>query len=165
MLSIRRDLSNLDNNRYSVPEKFIGKQLDVYKYLDQVRIDYEHREVAHSSTALRKRYGVSRIKGHHTKFHYQPKPSCMKQTEKTLRQCHEVLDAYISELKKHVRGHGIRKLNRLLALKHTYPFDAFIGAIQQAQHYGLYDLNRVEELIIKWVAGNYFNLTSEEDDP
>ena len=75
---------------------------------------------------------------------------------------HKVVNAYIAELKKHVRGTGLQKFNRLLSLKHTYPFEAFVGAIEQAHHYGLYDLNRLEDLIIKFVAGNYFNLISDE---
>jgi len=70
----------------------------------------------------------------------------------------------VTSLKKHVRGDGIRKLNRLLAFKHTYPLDAFVAAIDQAQRYGLYDLNRLEDLILKYVAGNYFNLNHEEND-
>jgi hypothetical protein len=155
---------NLDNNRYSVPEKLIGKPLDVYKYLDYVRIDYQHQEVAVHPRLSGRRYGESRIKGHHTKIHYQQANLAFKKTEETLRACHDVLDTYITGLKKHVRGDGVRKLNRLLALKHTYPFDAFIGAVQQATRYGLYDINRLEELIIKFIAGNYFNLTPEEND-
>lgn len=155
---------NLDNNRYSVPEKLIGKQLDVYKYLDHVRIDYRHQEITEHPRLSGKRYGESRIKSHHTKIQYQQANLALKKTEETLRAYHDVLNTYITALKKHVRGDGMRKLNRLLALKHTYPFDAFIGAVQQANHYGLYDINRLEELIIKFVAGNYFNLTHEEND-
>jgi hypothetical protein len=156
---------NLDNNRYSVPEKLVGKQLDVYKYLEEVRILHQHQEIAVHPRLAGKRYGESRIKGHHTHIHYHHTNQVLKKTEETLRSCHETLDSYITELKKHVRGDGVRKLNRLLALKHTYPFDAFINAVQQAQHYGLYDLNRLEELIIKFVAGNYFNLAHEENEP
>jgi hypothetical protein len=52
-------------------------------------------------------------------------------------------------------------MNKLLNFKHTYPEDAFLQAIKQAHKYGLYDLNRLEELIIKSVAGNYFNLREE----
>lgn len=155
---------NLDNNRYSVPEKLIGKQLDVYKYFNEVRIVYQHNEVAIHTRLAGKRYGESRLEGHHTKIHYQHTNHVLKKTEDALRQCHDIMDTYITALKKHVRGDGVRKLNRLLVLKHTYPFDAFIGAVRQANHYGLYDLNRLEELIIKFVAGNYFNLTPEEND-
>jgi hypothetical protein len=155
---------NLDNNRYSVPEKLIGKQLDVYKYLDHVRIDHHHQEVATHKRLSGKRYGESRIKNHHTKIHYQQANLVLKKTEESLRTCHATLDSYVSSLKKHVRGDGVRKLNRLLVLKHTYPFDAFIGAVRQANHYGLYDINRLEELIIKFVAGNYFNLSCEDNE-
>lgn len=155
---------NLDTNRYSVPEKLIGKSLDVYKYLDQVRIEYQHEEITIHPRLSGKRYGESRLKNHHTKIHYQQINAALKQTENTLRDSHELLDTYITALKKHVRGNGIRKLNRLLAFKQTYPLDAFIHAVQQANHYGLYELNRLEELIIKFVAGNYFNLTHEENE-
>lgn len=154
---------SLDNHRYSVPEKLIGKPLDVYKHLDVVRIDYRHQEVALHKRASDKGYGMSKIEGHHTKIHYQQANLALKETETTLRTAHEKVDLYLTELKKHVRGDGLRKLNRLLALKHTYPLDAFIAAISQAQHYGLYDLNRLEELILKFVAGNYFNLIDQEN--
>jgi hypothetical protein len=155
---------NLDTNRYSVPEKLIGKQLDVYKYLNEVKIYYRHEEIAVHKRLAGYRYGMSRIDSHHTKIHYQHINNIIKKTEDTLRQYHEIMDAYITSLKKHVRGFGARKLNRLLSLKHTYPAEAFLAAIKQAQHYGLYDLNRLEDLIIKLVAGNYFNLTNEEND-
>ena len=155
---------NLDTNRYSVPEKLIGKQLDVYKYLDCVRVHYQHQEVAVHARLAGKRYGESKIESHHTKIHYQEANRALKETEGLLRTCHESIDLYISSLKKHVRGDGLRKLNRLLTFKQTYPLDAFVTAIQQAERYGLYDLNRLEELIIKCVAGNYFNLTTEENE-
>ncbi len=155
---------NLDTNRYSVPEKLIGKKLDVYKYFDTVKIHYCYQEVATHSRLAGKRYGESRIDSHHTKIHYEQANKVLKETEQALRTSHESINLYITSLKKHVRGDGIRKLNRLLTFKHTYPLDAFIAAIEQAQRYGLYDLNRLEDLILKCVAGNYFNLNHEEDD-
>ena len=155
---------NLDTNKYSAPEKLIGKQLDIYKYLDTVRMDYRHQEVATHPRLAGKRCGKSCIEGHHTKIHYQEANKALRQTEESLYACHKCVKAYVIALKKHIRGDGIRKLNRLLTFKHTYPLDAFIGAIQQASRYGLYDLNRLEELIIKFVAGNYFNLSTEVND-
>ncbi|OFW69985.1 MAG: hypothetical protein A2X70_00035 [Alphaproteobacteria bacterium GWC2_42_16] len=73
----------------------------------------------------------------------------------------DLLDQYVSGLKKHVRGSGHRQLNRLLNLKRMYPKEAFLCAVKKAAHYGLYDLNRLESLIIKSVAGDYFNLEEE----
>lgn len=49
----------------------------------------------------------------------------------------------------------------LLHLKRTYPSEAFVAAITRALTYGLYDLNRLEDLILRYVAGDFFNLTEE----
>jgi hypothetical protein len=58
----------------------------------------------------------------------------------------------------------MRPLKRLLNLKRSYPAEALKRALTQAHHYGLYDLNRLEDLVIKCVAGNYFNLQLGEEE-
>ena len=57
----------------------------------------------------------------------------------------------------------MRPLRRLLELKRTYPEDAFHAALEQALHYGLFDLYRLEKLILERVAGDFF-LIDEEDE-
>jgi len=64
----------------------------------------------------------------------------------------------VAELKKRAPGRGVAKLKRLLTLKRTYPPEPFLAAIEQAAHYGLYDLNRLEALILKQVSGTFFDL-------
>ena len=54
-------------------------------------------------------------------------------------------------------------MRRLLELKRTYPREPFIKAIQEALHYGLYDLGRLERLVLSHVAGDFFNI--DEDEP
>jgi hypothetical protein len=49
-----------------------------------------------------------------------------------------------------------------LHLKRTYPAEAFLGAIEQALTYGLFDITRLEALILKRVRGDFF-LIGEED--
>ena len=41
-----------------------------------------------------------------------------------------------------------------------YPRDAFLNAVTDAAHYGLYDLDRVERMILRRVADHYFQLDS-----
>jgi transposase len=154
---------NLDTNRYSVPEKLIGKTLDIYKYPEEVRIFYQRQEIAVHVRLAGKRVDVSRIPGHHIKHHTHQAHLALNKVEAVLRGHHEIVELYISSLKKHVRGSGHRQLNRLLNFKRTYPSEAFLQALKQAHQYGLYDLNRLEELIIKFIAGNYFNLNEEEE--
>ncbi|MCH8332569.1 hypothetical protein IIC65_01435 [Candidatus Sumerlaeota bacterium] len=74
----------------------------------------------------------------------------------------ELLERYVKALKKQVRGRGMRPLTKLLTMKRTYPSDAFNKGISQALKYNLMDMNRLENLIIKYVAGDYFNLNNEE---
>ena len=85
--------------------------------------------------------------------------------ERELRGHHRVLDRYVAGLKKRVRGRGVRALRRLLEMKRTYPSEPFLSAINQAQRYGLYDLNRLEALILKYTAGEFFALDAEPDQP
>ena len=99
--------------------------------------------------------------GHHTKCRRQFTQHKTDQTEQALLGQNETLDTYIAELKKQTRG--IRPLVRLLHLKQTYPNDAFIAAVTRAYTYGLYDLTRLEELILKHIAGDFFNLPENDD--
>jgi hypothetical protein len=55
-------------------------------------------------------------------------------------------------------------LRRLIEMKRTYPAGPFIAAIEQALRYGLFDLGRLEDLILKQVAGDFFALSVGEDD-
>ncbi len=153
---------NLDTNKYSAPEDLIGKTLDIYKYPEEVRMFYQHKEIAIHRRLIGMRRQKSCLAVHHLKNYTKKVNKAADDAENVLRNYHEVLDLYLSDLKKHVRGRGGWAINKLLRYRRTYPADAFLYAITQAQKYGLYDLNRVEELIIKSVAGNYFNLI--EDD-
>jgi transposase len=148
---------NLETNQYTVPEKLIGKKIDVYKYSETVRILHNHQEIA-VHPRLRGKRESSRIRGHHSRSHTTYAHQASSKMETALRGQSELLDQYVDALKKHVRGSGHRSLNRLLNLKRTYPADAFCAALKQAQKYGLYDLNRFEEMIIGFVTGDYFNL-------
>ena len=149
---------NLETNRYSAPEKLIGKTIDVYKYPKEVKLFYQHQEVAIHSRLIGKRYENSRLAEHHIRHHEAKVKQVANTIENTLNEYHSCLASYIKKLKPQVRGNGMRALNKLLYLKRTYPKDAVIHAVSKADKYGMYDLNRLEELIIKSVAGNYFNL-------
>ncbi|MBK7003205.1 MAG: hypothetical protein IPH35_25790 [Rhodoferax sp.] len=83
-----------------------------------------------------------------------------------------VLDASVTALIKHLNGRGTRALNRLLQIKRTYPAQPFLAALEQALKYGLFDLTRLESMVLRHVAGDFFalgesshdNLPNEPDD-
>ena len=68
----------------------------------------------------------------------------------------EILDQYVAELKKRSRGRGVVKLRRLLDLQRAYPREAFILAVNKAYKYGLYDLTRLEKIILDNIGGGEF---------
>ena len=65
---------------------------------------------------------------------------------------------YVARIKKRSRGRGLVKLRKLLELKRTYPEQPFMKAIQDANQYGLFDLARLENMILKNTSGDYFQL-------
>jgi hypothetical protein len=74
----------------------------------------------------------------------------------------DLLDRYVEELKKRSPARAVRQMRKLLSLKRTYPTKPFLQAIEQALHYGMYDLSRLEQMILSHVAGDFFNI--KEDD-
>jgi hypothetical protein len=154
----------LDTNRYSVPERLIGKQVEVYKYPDQVKVLFRHREVAEHSRLVGKRDAQSTLKAHRRAKRRQAYqgPSI---EERQLRGESEVLDRYVSGLKKRSPGRGVSRLRRLLAMRRTYPRQAFVAAVEKALQYGLYDLHRLEHLILERVAGDFFQIDPDNEGP
>jgi hypothetical protein len=68
----------------------------------------------------------------------------------------------VEEIKKRSPGRAVRQMRKLLSLKRTYPAKAFLQAVEEALHYGMVDLARLEQMILSYVAGDFFNI--KEDD-
>jgi hypothetical protein len=96
------------------------------------------------------------IPGHHRDPH-RPRTGPGPE-EKALNGFSEILDRYVAGIKKRCSGQGRRKLQRLLDLKRTYPEQSFFAALSQALDYGMYDLSRLEAMILQRVAGDFFNI-------
>ena len=153
---------HVETNRYSVPERFVGKKVEIHKLWDRVEVLFKDQKIADHPRLIDKRDSSVTAKGHHppfTRFKALQGP-CTE--EKTLRGHSPLLDQYVQALKIHCRGRGVRKMRQLLELKRTYPEDAFKKALQDALHYGLYDLGRLEQMILSYVAGDFFKIEEEE---
>ena len=53
-------------------------------------------------------------------------------------------------------------MRRLLQMRQSYPEEAFISAIKRAVQFGLFDLNRLESLILEQVRGDFFKPFDDE---
>lgn len=154
----------VDTNRYSVPERLLGKMLEVHKHLNDIEIFSDRKKIATHSRLLGVRHGKNTLPGHHLPFAKKRAHSGPSIEEKELvGQC-SLLDTYVIALKKRSPKRGVRNLRRLLELKRCYPSSAFHAGLSEASKYGLYDLSRVEQIILEHVSGNFFNLRDEEDE-
>lgn len=154
----------VDTNRYSVPERLCGKPVEVQKGLYDVRIFHHHRPVADHARIIDQRDAKSTLAGHHS----QPMArKTNKRTSPMMRQLlghSQQLDTYVTRISARRRTGATRLLQRLLAIKRDYPRQAFDPAIARALHYGVYDLDRLEKIILTCVAGDFFDLEQHEPD-
>ncbi len=73
------------------------------------------------------------------------------------------LGPYVEELKRKGRKVIALLLRQLLRLVREYPREPFLAALDEAARYGLYDLDRVERMILRRVAREYFLLEGNDD--
>lgn len=153
---------SLETNRYSVPERWVGRPVTVYQYPAQIQIVHRGTPIATHARLIGIRDERSTLPGHHTvPLHASRAPA---REAELLRGHDPILDRYVAELARHSHGRGVRALRRLLEMKRTYPGAPFLAALEQALQFGLFDLGRVEALILKRVAGDFFNLDGGDDD-
>jgi transposase len=153
---------SVDTNRYSVPERYVGKSVAVYKLPAEVHVCRKDSTIAVHPRLIGQRDGKNSLPGHHTIPIRQGRGTAAE--EALLAGHHPSLDRYTAALKQRGHAGNRRALRRLIELKRTYPAAPFIAAIEQALHYGLFDLGRLEELILKHVAGDFFALNPGEQD-
>jgi transposase len=153
---------SVDTNRYSVPERLVGRAVSVHKHSAEIVIYHRGSEIARHPRLVGQRAARHTLPGHH------PTPTRASRgpalEEQLLSGGHASLERYAAALKQRAYGRGVRALRRLLELKRTYPSGPFLAAIEQALRFGLFDLQRLETLILKQVAGDFFNLDSERDE-
>jgi hypothetical protein len=153
---------SIDTNRYSVPERYVGKSVAVYKLPAEIHVRRKDSTLAVHRRLIGQRDAKSILPGHHTIPVRQGRGTAAE--DALLSGHHPSLDRYAAGLRQRGHGGNRRALRRLIEMKRTYPAGPFIAAIEQALRYGLFDLGRLEDLILKQVAGDFFALATREDD-
>ena len=151
---------SVETVRYSVPERLVGKSVTVHKYLAEIEIWHRGTRVASHARRAGERDVRHTLPGHHDGPH-RGKGSAAPE-HLLLGDDHPAIAAYAAALKQ--RGRGLQTLRRLLEMKRTYPAGPFLAAVEQALRYGLFDLGRLEALVLKFAAGDFFRLPEEGED-
>ena len=71
---------------------------------------------------------------------------------------------YVTAMKQRGRKTPTLALRQLLRLVREYPREPLLAAVREAARYGLYDLDRLERMILRRVTREYFLLEGEGGD-
>jgi transposase len=152
---------SLHTNRYSVPTQFIGRRLEVRETKDQVRIFDGHRLVATHGRIERGRNQRATLPEHHDPARWKKRPPPPLPEERVLRSAAPELSLLLDQLKRHHGGRAARRVQQLYRIYVDYPIEAITPAVAGALEYGLLDLVRIERMILRHLAGDFFRLPPE----
>jgi transposase len=159
---------SIHTNRYSVPAELIGLSVEVRQTKDCIEIYRGPRLVATHPRVLEPTYRRYQLPEHQWPRGQRPTASEATPHEKLLLAKIPELASYIEALKKHCGGRAVVPLRRLLRLVDDYPRSALLKALQAAAQYGLYDLERVETIILRILSREYFHISppdGNDEDP
>lgn len=147
-------------NRYSAPAELLGRMVDVREHKDEIRIFYGPRQVAvHPrqpfGQGVRHFLPEHRQRGEPRRLQRQ-QPSA---AEVRLRQEDPELGPYIDELRRRKPGRGVQALQQLERMWTEYPHASVLLAVRSARSYGLYDLPRLERMVLRHAGGELFGLS------
>lgn len=147
----------LHTNTYSVPDGLLGQLVDVHETPSQVRVFAGHRLlVTHDKREDGAQARV--VLPEHTARRARRKPVPASPEELALRAADPGLSALCDVLRARHGGGAGRLLQRLYRLWTDYPDDAVIAAVSRALEHDLFDLNRIEPLILQHIRGEFFRL-------
>jgi len=152
----------VDTNRYSVPEALCGRTLEVLKSDASIKVFDKDRQVAEHPRLIDQKDGKRVAKGHHPPLVRNSRQRPVSKERQALTGRYPWLDQYVAGIIKRTGRTSRRKLQKLLDLQRTYPPEAFRCAVEKALRYNLYDPRRLENLILSFVAGEFFNLKPED---
>jgi len=156
---------NLHTNRYSVSAELIGRRLEVRETPDQIRIfDGPRLLTAHP----RQEPGAHQrlLRPEHQEPRRSRRPSLPPTPEEILlRRVAPPLAPLIDGLRQHHGGQAARAVRQLHRLYLDYPLEVLTAAVESALAHRLLDLARIERMVLRRLAGEFFRLPLDHDPP
>ena len=155
---------SVNSMRYSVPVPWIGHRVEVRETRDKIEIEMDARHIVthvRAVTPLSQRVTLA--------AHRPPRGEGVKRSdphpeEKAILEAAPETALYVAALKQKSRKVVALALRQLLRLLREYPREPFLAAVREAARYGLYDLDRLERMILRRVARDYFLLLDPDSD-
>jgi Mu transposase, C-terminal domain len=156
---------SIDTHKYSVPPDWTGRQVQVRETQETIYIEISPSKptVIHQRV-IDPNYGKTTLAEHRIRRGQDRKRKQKGREEKILLEIAPELAPYIEQLRQKANKQTTLALRQLLRLVREYPREPLQSAVKRAHHYGLYDLDRVESLLLRFIADEYFQLDPDGDD-
>ena len=156
---------NVRRNRYSAPWQLIGRRVEVRETRDAIEIFDGPRRVAEHQRVI----GAADVRVIAPE-HRPPRSEGFFARRASLEEQRLVeklpaMGDYVALLKKRGRG-STRDLRWLRRMANEYPQGPLETALAEAGHYGMADLDRLERMVLRKIARDFFILPRSADtDP
>lgn len=154
---------NLHTNRYSVSTVAIGRRVSLRESIARVRIfDGHHCIAEHERKPPGARLRVT-LAEHEREGRWARREPASEQ-ETTLRGVAPELGVLVDLLRKRHGGQALRNVKRLHKIWIDYPTASVVEAVRVAVSHGLIDLERIERMVLRRIAGDFFRLPTGDAD-
>ena len=150
----------LHTNRYSVPVSWIGRRVEVRETRDKLEIQLDARNLVTHIRVVDQQLQRITLPEHRPPRGQGIKRGDPHAEEQAILNAAPELADYVAALKQRGRKVVGLALRQLLKMVRDYPRAPLLAAVKQAAHYGLYDLDRLERMVLRRVAHDYFVLDS-----
>jgi len=145
-----------------VPVDWIGRRVEVRETSSKIEIQLDARHmVTHQRIAEAEHRHI--MLAEHSRPRGFKHPDPYPEEALILKIAAEIAD-YVAALKKNSRKLVVLALRQLLRMVREYPREPLLGAVAEAARYGLYDLDRVEGMILRRVRRDYFLLNNDPEN-
>jgi len=154
---------SVNSNRYSIPVSWIGRRVEVRETKNKIEFQLDAR-----NTVVHRRAATTEPQRITLAEHKPPRGEGVKRSdshpeEQAILAAAPELAEYVAALKTKGRKVMALALRQLLRLVKEYPREPLLGAAAEAAQYGLYDLDRLERMILRRVERDYFLLRKEPE--
>jgi len=147
-----------------VPGAWIGRRVEVRQTRDKIEIELDARHlVAHVRAVTPPSQRITLAAHRPPRGEGVPRRAPHPE-ETALVDAAPEIAPYVTALKEKGRKVVALALRQLWRLLREYPREPFLAAVREAAQYGLYDLDRLERMILRRVARDYFRLLDTEPD-
>jgi transposase len=151
----------VNTNRYSVPVDWIGRRVEVRETRDKIEIQLDARHlITHRRVAEAERRHV--MLAEHRPPRGTKRPDPHPEEAQILKVVPEIA-GYVAALKTNSRKLVVLALRQMLRMVREYPREPLVAAVAEAARYGLYDLDRLERMILRRIARDYFLLNHDPE--